>query len=202
MKRDPLSSLGVSRETEERLRRFVDLLLKWNNTINLISRRDEAHVWERHVLDSLALLVALPSMPCRVIDLGSGGGFPGVVLAIATGWRFELVESDQRKAAFLREAIRAGQADAVVHCARIETLQIEPAPLLTARALAPLDRLLDLAKPLLTPDGACVFPKGRNAEDEVTVAKLRWQMAVERITSVVDPLSTIFRISEITRAGS
>ncbi|MCX7380571.1 MAG: 16S rRNA (guanine(527)-N(7))-methyltransferase RsmG [Alphaproteobacteria bacterium] len=202
MKRDPLAALGVSRETEERLRRFVDLLLKWNSTINLISRRDETQIWDRHVIDSLALLPALPAHASRAIDLGSGGGFPGVVLAIATGWRFDLVEVDQRKAAFLREAIRAAQADATVHCARIETLRIEPAPLLTARALAPLDRLLDLATPFLAPGGICVFPKGRTAEEELTAAEHHWHMQVERIQSPNDPSSTILRIREIARAGS
>ncbi len=202
MKRDPLLRLGVSRETEERLRRFVDLLLKWNGTINLISRRDEAHVWERHVIDSLALLPALPQGIERVIDLGSGGGFPGVVLAIATGWRFDLVESDQRKGAFLREAGRVGGADVVVHTGRIEGLKIEPASLITARALAPLGRLLDLATPLLAPNGVCLFPKGRGAEEELTAAELHWHMRVERLPSAIDPLSTILRLSEIARVPS
>lgn len=202
MKRDPLIRLGVSRETEERLRRFVDLLLKWNRTINLISRRDEAYVWERHLIDSLALLPAIPAGTSRAIDLGSGGGFPGVVLGIATGIRFELVESDQRKAAFLREAGRVGAADIIVHAGRIEALSILPAALITARALAPLDRLLELATPFVAPGGMCLFPKGRNAEEELTAAELNWHMRVERLPSPVDPQSTILRVSEIARVTS
>ncbi len=202
MKQHISSDLRVSRETEIRLRTFSALLSHWNRTINLVSRHDEANIWDRHIIDSLALIAALPPTAGRAIDLGSGGGFPGIVLAIATGWRFELVESDQRKAAFLREAIRATHADAGVHCARIETLRLERAPVVTARALAPLDRLLELASPFVAPDGICVFPKGRGVDDELTAAALHWHMQIERIPSAIDTESTILRIREIRRAGS
>lgn len=192
----------VSRETEDRLQIFIDLLLRWNGTINLISRGDEPHVWERHILDSLALLPAIPPDAGRVIDLGSGGGFPGIVLAVSSGLRFELVESDQRKAAFLREAARATGADVKVHCARIENCRLDPAAVVTARALAPLDRLLTLATPLVAPGGVCVFPKGRTVAEELTAAENHWHMHIERFTSAADPQSTILRLSEIRRAGS
>src|SRR5579862_1246233 len=128
----------VSRETMDRLRNYTDLLLRWNRTINLISRRDEATVWDRHIADSLALLPFLPSHFDRGIDLGSGGGLPGLVLAIATNRPFDLVEADHRKAAFLREVARATGAAATVYAARIETVSLTPASLITARALAPL----------------------------------------------------------------
>lgn len=194
---DPLAS--VSRETMARLTSYVDLLLRWNPTINLISRRDEKHVWTRHVADSLALVPALPGSVSRAIDLGSGAGLPGLVLAIATDIHFDLVESDQRKAAFLREAIRATQAPAHVHAVRIEALTVPPAPLVTARALAPLTTLLAWSAPFLAAGGVCLFPKGRTAGDELTQASAQWHMRVETFPSATDPDATLLRLSEITR---
>ena len=185
----------------DQLRNYLDLLLRWNRTINLISRRDEAVAWERHIEDALALLPLLPDDFSHAIDFGSGAGLPGLVLAIAGGKPFHLVEADHRKAAFLREAIRATGAPATVHAARIETLSLPPAPLITARALAPLPRLLQWAAPLLAPGGVCLFPKGRNAADELTAASAQWHMRVERFASPTDPDATILRISEISRVG-
>lgn len=202
MKHDILATLGVSRETEQRLRIYTALLIKWNPTINLISRRDESLVWNRHVLDSLALLTAFPSAPTHAIDLGSGGGFPGIVLAIATDTHFHLVEADQRKAAFLREASRATAAPTTIHPVRIESAIIEPAPVVTARALAPLDRLLTLAAPFLAPGGICLFPKGRTIDGELTAAQTHWHMQAERLPSATDPASTILRVRGISRVGA
>src|SRR5262245_29718490 len=98
--------LNVSRETQESLHQFAALLLRWNRTVNLISRSDEQHLWNRHIDDSLQLLPLMAPLPSRAIDLGSGAGFPGLVLALASGVRFDLLEADQRKCAFLREAAR------------------------------------------------------------------------------------------------
>jgi 16S rRNA (guanine527-N7)-methyltransferase len=192
---------GVSRETHDRLRSYVALLLEWNRTINLISRKDEPEVWTRHIEDSLALLPLLPPDFSHAIDLGSGGGLPGLVLCIASGRPFTLIESDQRKAAFLREAARATQAPATVLALRIEAARPPPAPLITARALAPLPALLDLATPLLTPGGVCVFPKGRNVQDELTQAARQWHMRIQQTVSPTDPSATILRLSEIRRVG-
>jgi 16S rRNA (guanine527-N7)-methyltransferase len=189
--------LSVSRETETRLHEFVRLLRLWNQRINLIAKRDEAVVWERHVADSLALLPLLPPDFTHAIDIGSGGGFPGLVLAIATDRPFHLVESDQRKAAFLREAARAVQAPAVVHAERVERVRIEPAPLITARAVAALPILLRWSARLLAPGGICIFPKGKNLEDELTAARAEWNMRVERFPSPTDSSATILVISEI-----
>ncbi len=191
---------GVSRETRERLTAYVDLLLRWQRTINLISPRDIDQVWTRHIADSLQLAPLIPPGTARAIDLGSGAGLPGLVLAIATGLRFDLVESDQRKAAFLREAARITGAAATVHATRIEAAMIAPAPLVTARALAPLTVLLGWAVNFLAPDGICLFPKGRGAEDELTDAAAQWQMQVQRTPSRTDPSATILRISEISPA--
>lgn len=195
----PVPLPAVSRETATRLDQFVALVLAWNRTINLIGRQDEAQIRARHLDDSLALLPHLPDGFARAIDLGSGGGFPGLVLAIATGRPFDLVESDQRKAAFLREAARLTQAPATVHAARIESLRLAPAPLITARALAPLSALLGWAAPLLAPGGVCVFPKGRSAEQELTQAREQWHMRVEQWSNPLAPDARILRLSEISR---
>ncbi len=201
MKQSNVVLPDVSRETEERLQTFCALLLTWNARINLIARGDEPNLRRRHVEDSLALIPVLPESPSHAIDLGSGGGFPGIILAIATNIPFHLVESDQRKAAFLREAARATAAPVTVHATRIEAAKPPPAPLVTARALAPLPLLLAWATPHLAPGGVCVFPKGRTVDDELTLARQQWQMRVERWPSPLDPTSTILRISEIARVG-
>ncbi|HYZ22782.1 MAG TPA: 16S rRNA (guanine(527)-N(7))-methyltransferase RsmG [Rhodopila sp.] len=165
---------------EGRLRRFADLLVRWNARLNLVAPRDVPVLWERHIEDSLQLVPLMPKGVERAIDLGSGGGFPGLVLAIATGVRFELIEADQRKAAFLRTAVLETGAPAVVHACRIEAADVPPAPLVTARALAPLPRLLPLAAPLLAPGGVCLLLKGARVEEELAAAEADWRMDVER----------------------
>ena len=179
---------------------FAALLLRWNRTVNLIARRDEPNLWDRHIADSLQLAPLIPPGTPRAIDLGSGGGFPGLVLAIATAIPFDLIESDQRKAAFLREAARATGAPATIHNVRIEAARLPPAPLVTARALAPLPHLLALAAPKLAPTGICLFLKGQNVASELTDAATQWHMRVEMLPSQTSPVASILRISEIARA--
>ena len=191
----------ISRETYEALERFAALLLRWNRTVNLIARKDEPRLWERHIADSLQLTALMQPVPERAIDLGSGAGLPGLVLAIATGVHFDLIEADQRKATFLREAARLTGSSALVHATRIETAQLAPAPLITARALAPLPRLLDLAAPLLAPDGICLFLKGANVQAELTEAASQWHMTVEILPSQTAPEACILRISDLTRVA-
>jgi 16S rRNA (guanine527-N7)-methyltransferase len=191
----------ISRETSEALNRFAALLLRWNRTVNLIARKDEQRLWERHIADSLQLATLMHPAPARAIDLGSGAGFPGLVLAIATSVTFDLIEADQRKAAFLREAARVTGARAQVHATRIETAQIVPAHLITARALAPLPRLLDLAAPLLATGGICLFLKGANVQAELTEAASQWHMQVEILPSQTAPEACILRISDLSRVA-
>jgi len=186
----------VPRET---LDRFTGLLLRWNRTVNLISANDEPLLWDRHIRDSLQLAPLLVHRPDRAIDLGSGAGFPGLVLAIATGIPFDLIEADKRKAAFLREAARITGAPVQVHAVRIEAAQVAPAPLITARALAPLSRLLSLAAPLLTADGTCLFLKGASAKAELTHAATQWHMQVQSVPSRTIPDACILRISHLSR---
>ena len=191
------AALTFSPSTEQRLRDFARLLLQWNPRINLISPADEAAVWERHVLDSAQLAALLPGDASTLTDLGSGAGFPGLVLAIVTGRRVHLVEADKRKSAFLREAARLTQVDVTVHVTRAESVQIERAAAITARALAPLPLLLRLAVPLLEEGGVCLFPKGRAVADELTAAQREWNMQVERFPSRTSPDATILRLREI-----
>lgn len=190
---------GVSRETHAALEAFAALLLRWNRTVNLIARGDEAELWVRHIADSLQLLPLIAPNTNRGIDLGSGAGFPGLVLAIAAGIPFDLIESDQRKAAFLREAARATGAPVTIRPVRAELAKLPPAPLITARALAPLTRLLALAAPFLAPGGTCLFLKGADAESELTAAAAQWHMQVERIPSQTGAGACILRISDIAR---
>lgn len=192
----------VSRETTERLDAFAGLLLKWNKTINLISRKDEAEIWPRHIQDALQLTSFLPEIPGAIVDLGSGAGFPGLVLAIATQRHVDLIESDHRKSAFLREAVRLTQAPATVHTARIEAVTLPKVHVVTARALAPLAQLIGLAQNFLLEDGFLLAPKGSNASAELTAAKTQWHMTVQSASSKTSANATIFKISEVRRVGS
>lgn len=200
VKQNSLEMATVSRETEERLSLYCTLLRRWSARINLVARSDLDHLRARHINDCLQLLPLLPSVN-YAIDLGSGAGFPGLVLAIATGIHFNLIEADQRKAAFLREAARETAAPAQVHAVRIEAAALKPAALITARALAPLDILLSLATPLLDQGGLCLFPKGRQADAELTRARQGWHMQVQCIPSCTQPESCILAIREPRRAS-
>lgn len=193
----------VSRETQARLDAFVALLLRWNARINLTAEREAATIRDRHVADSLQLIDLLPSDANPAADLGSGGGFPGLVLAITDAGRpWHLVESDRRKAAFLATAAgELGLTHVRVHAERIETVRLPPLGVLTARALAPLPVLLDHAVRLLSPDGVALFQKGRTVEAELTAASPDWTMRVERFASRTDPDATLLRLSGIRRAG-
>ena len=186
---------------DQKLRIFADLVQKWSPRINLVSRSDLAHLWDRHIEDSLRLLSLMPPTLTRAIDLGSGAGFPGLVLCIASGVPFDLVESDARKAAFLMEAARQTGAPAKIHNCRIEAATLPPAALITARALAPLEKLLGLAAPLLTQDGFCLFPKGRGVETELTAAASLWHMNTECLSSPIWGDSCILKVSQIRHAG-
>lgn len=180
---------------------YEALLRKWNATINLVSAADLPLLWPRHIEDSLQLGSIAGPLPSRAIDLGSGAGFPGLILSIAFGIEVDLIEQDQRKAAFLREAVMVTGAPARVHAAKIERVKLPPAPLVVSRALAPLPGLLRLAKPLLTDDGFCLFPKTRAVEPEITEAQRHWSMRVERFASLTDPNGVILRISQLHPIG-
>jgi len=187
-----LALTPVSRETAARLDRFVALLLEWQETTNLIAPSTLPKLWTRHIADSLQLLALAPQAQLWT-DLGSGGGFPGVVLACALadtpGARVDLVESNAKKAAFLREAVRVTKAPATVHPVRIEDFvenTAERSDVVTARALAPLPDLLALAYPLLAEGSLALFPKGQDVASELTAATKYWNIHSNLVPSKTD----------------
>jgi 16S rRNA (guanine527-N7)-methyltransferase len=187
---------------QDRLDLFLDLLLRWNARINLVADRDADTIRHRHLDDSLQLLPLLPEGDEPIGDLGSGGGFPGLVLAMALSRPVHLIEADRRKCAFLTEAAaRLDLRHVTLHAARIEAARPPPLVAVTARALAPLDALLEHAERLLAPGGVALFPKGRTAEAELTEAERRWTVRAERFPSCTNPEATILRLSQIRRAG-
>lgn len=191
---------GVSRETLERLDLYVSLLRRWQASINLVSRTTLGDAETRHILDSAQLLPLLPEAARILVDLGSGAGFPGLVLAILGVPEVHLIESDSRKCAFMREVARATATPVTIHNHRIERVEPFPADVVTSRALAPLGMLLGYASPFLSEGGTCLFLKGRQVEDELAEARRQWSIKLDRTDSITDPGGTILRIREVTRA--
>jgi 16S rRNA (guanine527-N7)-methyltransferase len=195
-------AFGVSRETIERLKTYEALLKQWQKTINLVAPSTLADVWHRHFADSAQLLALAPPDAKRWVDLGSGAGFPGLVLAILLaergGGRVTLIESDTRKAAFLAEVARRTGAAVDIQGTRIEKsatqAKVDPVDVVTARALAPLPRLLDLSAPFFSGPTVGLFLKGREAEAEVQVAEKLWEFEAELRQSLTDVSGQIVAI--------
>jgi len=175
------------------------LLSAWTAVKSLISRQDIHDLWARHVEDSLQAAPLIEPGTARAIDIGSGAGFPGLIIALATGVHVDLFESNKQKAAFLREAIRVTGAPAAVQAVRIEDSRIPPAPLITARGVSALPMLLASAVPALAPGGICLFHKGAGYEAEVEAARQHWRMRVRTYPSRTGAGAVILRLSEITR---
>ncbi|MGF1608627.1 MAG: 16S rRNA (guanine(527)-N(7))-methyltransferase RsmG [Kiloniellales bacterium] len=192
----------VSRETLERLKVYAELLVKWNGSINLVGAKSLDDLWGRHMLDSAQLQPLLPPKPPErslvIVDLGTGAGFPGMVLSILGAGEVHLIESDQRKVQFLREVARNVGSEAHIHGVRIEELRPFPADVVTARALAPLDKLLQHAAPYLEGGGYALFLKGRRARQELTEAEKAWKMQADCIPSRSDPSGTILHVGDIS----
>lgn len=195
------SLVSVSRETLERLQAYADLLVQWNPKINLVSPDTIPSLWPRHMADSAQLFKYIPQNTPNLVDVGSGAGFPGLVLAIMGAPNVHLVDSDQRKVAFLREAARVAGAPVTIHAGRAESLASLTAGVITARALAPLSRLLDWTVHLRGPETLCLFLKGQNVEGELTDAHKRWTMESHRYPSVTDPTGSILSVREVRRVG-
>jgi 16S rRNA (guanine527-N7)-methyltransferase len=193
------AATGVSRETLERLTAYAELLVKWQARINLVGPDTIPHLWQRHLLDSAQVFPILPHPIRRLVDMGCGAGFPGLVLAILGVPDVHLIESDARKCAFMREVARVTGAAVTIHNARIEAVPPLAADVVTARALAPLEKLLGWAERHLLPEGHCVFLKGRGVEDELTAARKEWNITFERIPSQTDPSGTILHLKEVCR---
>lgn len=192
----------VSRETLERLAQYHALLRKWNPKINLVAPNTLDQAWKRHFQDSAQLYEFAPEKG-HWVDLGSGGGFPGAVIGILAADRPELkvtlVESDQRKSAFLRTVARETRADFKVVSERIESTEPLNADILSARALASVNVLLEFAERHLSPKGNALFLKGRKAEVEVAEALENWAFDCETWPSETDPEAVILKIGGIER---
>lgn len=203
--KDRLAGLpDVSRETMRRLELYHQLVLKWTPKINLISKSAQQTLWERHLLDSAQLWNLRPKSAKSWFDLGSGGGFPGMVMAIIAAEadpevHVTLVESDARKGAFLRTVARETGIDVTVLTERAETLAPNQADLVSARALAPVADLLGYAAGILRSGGVCLFLKGRNHQKELEQAAEMWSFEAEKTPSFTDPDGVVLRIEDISR---
>ena len=190
---------GVSRETLERLERYAALLRKWQPRINLVGRSTLDDVWRRHMLDSAQLLPLMPDGARRLVDLGSGAGFPGLVLAILGVPEVHLIESDGRKAAFLSEVSRETSTPVQIHVSRIEDTPPLIADVITARALAPLSRLVELASRFAGEHTVMLFPKGQDVDRELTEATKGTIMRPEFVPSRTHESGVIVRLSRNDR---
>ena len=190
---------GVSRETLARLEPYAELLRRWSGTINLVGRDTLDDLWRRHFLDSAQLREFVPPGAASLVDLGSGAGFPGLMLAILGVHGVELIEADSRKAAFLREAARVTETRIAIHPRRIEAVPAHPVDVVTARACAPLDRLLPLAERFITPTTRCLLLKGERVAQELTAARGAWTMDASCHRSCTDPRGVVLVLDRVAR---
>ncbi len=195
----------VSRETLRQFEQYAMLLLRWNTRINLVGAATLPTIWHRHFTDSAQIVDHAPVSAASWADLGSGAGFPGLVAAVllaarGRATRVTLVESDSRKAAFLSTAAREMKVAVEILPERIESLGDRRFDVISARALAPLPRLLELAAPRLAPGGVCLFLKGARLDSELTAASKAWHYVADPVPSATDPTATLLRLTEVRRA--
>ena len=199
------AALDVSRETMDRLDSYEVLLTNWNKAINLVARSTIPGLWQRHFLDSAQVFVQLPESTRVLVDMGSGAGLPGLVIAVLAAeaqpnLKVVCIESDQRKAVFLRTVIRELDLNASVITNRIENIDPIGADVVAARALAPLPTLLSLATRHLRPDGAAIFLKGSGYLQEVGQAESEWVFDIQTIPSKTDSEGAVLILGGIRRA--
>ncbi len=202
-----LEALNVSRETLDRLEILSELLIKWNPRINLVSKSTIDDLWSRHILDSTQVLRSAPKSVAHWVDIGSGGGFPGLVVALMAGEaeapkKVTLIESDQRKCAFLRTVLRETGIQAAVLTQRIEQADPQNADVLSARALADLPLLLEFSERHLRQGGIGLFQKGARWEKELKSAQESWSFNCEVVQSITESQAVILKVGELTRVGS
>jgi len=195
------NSTGVSRETLARLEIYAALLQKWQKAINLVGPATLPDLWRRHMLDSAQLFPLIPPGARRLADLGSGAGFPGLVLAIMGAADVQLIESDQRKCAFLDAVARETSTKVTIHRKRLEDCPALNADVITARALAPLDKLLNYARPLASKSAICLFLKGQTADTELTEAKSAWYIEGEIKPSATNSDASILILRRFEKEG-
>lgn len=191
------SFVDIPHETEIKLKIYADLLLKWQKKINLVSQSTLGDIWNRHFLDSAQLMQFIAPNQ-KIVDLGSGAGFPGLVLAIL-GCHVTLIESDQRKCAFLAEVARETGITITLENSRIENVPPQPCDFVTARALASLHELLGYSEPYLRMGAKCLFLKGDNLLNELTFTERLWHMQYQRHESLTDPKASVLLITEARR---
>jgi 16S rRNA (guanine527-N7)-methyltransferase len=199
-----VGGVDVSRETLDTLKAFENQVRRWNAAINLVSKNSLDDLWSRHIADSAQIFRACPTIATTWVDLGSGGGFPGLVVAILAReakpeLNVTLVEADVRKATFLRQASQALGLNVTVLSARIESLSPQKADVLSARALASLSELLSYAESHLQPDGTAIFPKGARYAEELAQAREAWDFDVEAIPSASDKDAAVLVVRNIHR---
>jgi 16S rRNA (guanine527-N7)-methyltransferase len=194
---DFAAQADVSRETMQRFDIYYALLEKWNRRINLIGRKTMQAAWQRHFLDSAQLVPHIPADVKTVVDLGSGAGFPGLVIAILRpDLKIHLVDSDQRKCVFLQEVARQTDTQVEIHADRVEQLPHLAPDLIIARALAPISVTLALSRHFAATDTRYLFLKGRDVDVELTAAAKCWIIEHQKIPSIVDPQGTILAIKK------
>ena len=198
------AELQISDLATERLKIFVALLAKWNAAINLVSPASLTDVWTRHVADSAQVIDYAPIRRARWLDMGSGAGFPGVVIALITAdtpnpVEMILVESDQRKAAFLSTVSRETGVPMIIQAARIEAVAPQNVDIVSARALAPLVKLCAFAERHLAPDGAALFLKGGHYDAEIAEARRTWSFSLDVGRSSTDPAAAILIMKDFRR---
>jgi len=191
----------VSRETSEKLLALIAALEDWRGRINLMGPKEYDSLWRRHILDSAQLIEHLPDKGA-IADLGSGGGFPGLVLAImrpAGSGPVHMIDSVGKKCAFLRQIVRDLGLHAQIHQARIEAVSLSQISCVTARALAPLDKLLTYAEPWTREGAGALFLKGQNWQEELTLAQKCWRFSSKVIPSLSHSGGVVLKLSEISR---
>jgi 16S rRNA (guanine527-N7)-methyltransferase len=194
---------NVSRESLDRLIKYGQLLANWQERINLVGRSTASDIWQRHITDALQLILLFEKPLPRIADLGSGAGIPGLILAIARPLEAHLFESNLKKAAFLREAVRLTGAAAHIHAVRIEDADtLAPAikaDIVTARALAPLPKLLAYAQPFFAQGAAGLFHKGQDVDAELSETAKSWSLNVVKHPSMTDSRGCILEVKEAHR---
>ena len=199
-----LAGTNVSRETIARLEVFAALAAKWNPRINLVARSTLADLWTRHIVDSAQIFRYAPVGAKHWVDIGSGGGFPGIVVAaiaadLSPEVKFTLIESDQRKATFLRTAARELKLNIVVLADRVELVAPQNADILSARALSSLHDLFPLISRHLTPGATSILPKGKSYAEEISLAQKNWRFELDAHPSMTEPDARILVVKDIAR---
>lgn len=199
-----LAGTDVSRETIEKLEKFADITRKWNPSINLVAKSTIPDLWNRHILDSVQLYQYAPIEPRKWLDIGSGGGFPGIVMAVIAAEKspktsFVFIESDQRKSTFLRSAVRELGLTVTVIASRIEETEAQHADVVSARALSALAELFPLINRHLVAGGTAILPKGRTFQTEIDAAMTDWHFDVQAHQSMTDEEAHVLVVKGIAR---